>query len=164
MEYSIAYSNDYEHSYLLGPPEANSEGNLELGIAAGIEFNLGGVGLELGISGGLAWNTKRSHSGTKSEGSSTQITVVLGDADGDDYFVVDVLTDPKYGTFVFHTVAGSSSCPHEEGTDYSAKANIVLAKKPEGHVLPDQSMAFQLQLTNQGIAEGDFEVRSIWGA
>ena len=58
----------------------------------------------------------QTHTKTKSDEEETQVTVVLGDDDVGDEFVVDMYADPRYRSLVFDTVAGRSKCPNEYGT------------------------------------------------
>ena len=53
----------------------------------------------------------------KERASTTVVTFTLTDGDVNDYFDVGVSMDPVYGTPVFKTLAGRSSCPHEAHTD-----------------------------------------------
>jgi len=50
---------------------------------------------------------------SREEGSSTLWGFVLSDGDGGDNYTVDVKKDPVYGTPVFDTRSGQSSCPYE---------------------------------------------------
>jgi hypothetical protein len=53
----------------------------------------------------------------KERASTTVVTFTLTDGDVNDYFDVGVSMDPVYGTPIFKTLAGRTSCPHEANTD-----------------------------------------------
>jgi hypothetical protein len=79
---------------------------------------------------------------------STTYGYTLSDEDGGDYFSVDVGKDPRYGTFVFKTVAGRSSNPCEENTQCRDNPLILVSPAVRHNVNPSQAASFQLTLIN----------------
>jgi hypothetical protein len=77
----------------------------------------------------------------------------LEDPDGGDYFVVEVLRDPYYGTPLFYTSMGASSCPTEGGTDSRSKPSIsarYVGPIPHNNVFdPDEALVFEVTLSNE---------------
>ncbi len=110
---------------------------VDIETALGARFQQeGGAWLEsqLGIA------AKFRHSFTKDEGNDTTNTLTIGyhleDDDIGDYFSVDILKDTVFGVPAFKLFAGTSSCPHEDGTQPrdSAEFNIF---PPDGvHNIP----------------------------
>jgi hypothetical protein len=50
------------------------------------------------------------------QSNSQTVGYTLADDDVKDVFTLDVLQDRVYGTPVFKTISGNSSCPYEEKT------------------------------------------------
>ena len=70
---------------------------------------------------------------------STSIEVVLSDSDAGDFFDVKILRDPVYGTPVFETLAGRSSCPHEQG---QCVVRSLLPSHLPTAILPSRPLSF----------------------
>ena len=87
-----------------------------------------------GVNGANSWGTQKSRtgSGEKAKGRGESFSFVLGDETMGDYFDVALARDPVYGTPVFKTLAGRSSCPHESGTDARDQFNVRFARNGEG--------------------------------
>lgn len=129
-------------------------------------------------SGGLAWDTEATlwaasvaSSGDfrwTSLGLSVESTVVssstsatmgfeLGDEELDDYFVVEVLRDPTYGTMMFNLMKGASSCGHEDRTEYRARPSLIVKKAPYAAVESDQPAIFVVEISNNADTSQDDE-------
>ena len=67
----------------------------------------------LSLNVGNSWLSTNSNE--HEESNSTEVTVYLGDDNIGDEFIVEMYSDKKYGSIIFKTVAGRSSCPHEKG-------------------------------------------------
>ena len=52
----------------------------------------------------------------KGEGLTRTVTITLMDGEPGDFFVVKIQSDPVYGTPIFTTLGGTSSCPGETAT------------------------------------------------
>ena len=114
-------------------------------------FGIGGkMNLEL-----LNLNIHVMHESTieNTEEKSTSIGFTLGDDDPGDEFVVDLYYDEKFGTVIFDTVAGRSKCPHEVGTAAIEDPSLVITSYPSQNVFPDESMLFELEISNVGVGE-----------
>ena len=83
---------------------------------------------------------------------------MLGDADIGDVFDVEIFMDPDYGTFVFHVVSGVSKCPVEKGTTPREQPSLSLASRPSAALLPDETMIFEVELTNEGASPSAFQL------
>ena len=90
--------------------------------------------------------------------SETQVTFTLGDPDPLDVFDVEVYLHPDYGTLVFHTSSGQSSCPHEPNTVHLERPGISVLKRPAAPVLPNEPAVFEVLLTNDGPGYSDFNL------
>jgi len=106
-EYAVTSTVDTTTSSGSG---VNSEG--EVYTTLGYQFNA--VGLQ-GTAKFIYSTSKTTTNGT-SEAVSTKTGYVLADDDILDAFTLDVGIDKRYGTPIFNTVAGQSSCPWEPKT------------------------------------------------
>jgi len=121
-----------------------------------IEGKIFGIGVESTLSLN-AWNTSSStNSNEREESNSTEITVYLGDDNIGDEFVVEMYSDKKYGSIIFKTVAGRSSCPHEEKTAKVLDPRISLSSLPSPYVSPDDAITFEVEVSNLGVGPGKF--------
>lgn len=150
---------------------ATYEMELNLEITEGLE-----VGAEAGGSG-TTWSiaaTKElatTMSNEVSESNTISTTYVLSD-DDNDYFSVDVFSDPVYGTPCFKTVAGATACPWEPGTQ--KRENVHLSIEAVGdnlNVDAADPAVFKLIAGNISETEEDHEYRirivnesNPWGA
>jgi hypothetical protein len=161
MEYTLNYQSDMVHVIKIGPPLANSAQHGEAGLGTKFQMKIFALGSENELDAQALWGGDHSEHESVSKAASTTIRCVLGDPEVTDYFVVDLFTDPVYGSFVFHTVAGRSMCPHEDGTIAASVPDLRLQKWPVQAVLPDQPMVFRLALGNMGVLDNFFEVRYV---
>ena len=178
---SIAFSGGgAEFSYTVETEVAKS-----IDVGQLIEFDLsGGFGFQThSESWGLANKEFAATFGLKTEhdkhtekerASTTVVTFTLTDGDANDYFDVGVSMDPVYGTPVFKTLAGRSSCPHEAHTDsievfsieypgvneldmsgLSANRHLRDVVRPAG-ASPGTCASFTVEVTNESVF-GDSE-------
>ncbi len=132
--------------------ETNLAVETELGLEAG--FEVGGSGSTLGGSIAVKIDVGFAYSGTSS--TTTKTGFVLEDDDAGDYFSVDVLTDPVYGTPVFNTVAGRSSCPYEENTQHRESLDLSVIDSETQTLENDTEKAvFKLKMTNNSDSNED---------
>jgi len=161
LEFHLNHEHAKQHVDQMGLPHENSKGKHNFFAENNGEF----VALTnyFAINFMLAQNseTAESHTKTTKNAGSTEISFVLGDGDSADHFVVDIYTDPHFGTFLFKTTSGLSLCIHEEGTMPGALAVIQVSKTPAAPVLPDAPMVFQLLLQNRGPVAFGFELFAI---
>ena len=73
---------------------------------------------------------------------------VLEDDDAGDFYSVDILTDPVYGTPAFRTKAGRSSCPHEENTQQRERLELSSNIYRQNLSSSSEVAVFELELTN----------------
>jgi uncharacterized repeat protein (TIGR01451 family) len=129
----------------------NTEAKIGLGIHAG-DFN----SLE---AGGLM--TVRMLD-TQASGSSTQksktISYHLQDNDLGDFYSVGLFEDRRYGTPIFKTVTGSSSCPHEDNTQFRHLPAISVNGTNEQRNVPaDQTAKFKVTIANRSESDETVE-------
>lgn len=124
--------------------EFGLEINAELATELGVE--IGGSG----ASGGVIINTKleTGSSTTGTQINSTTTGYVLDDGDNGDYFSIDIKKDPVYDTPVFQLVAGTSSCPWEEGTQPRDDMQLVCAVNKISDIDENGEAEFVLLLSN----------------
>ncbi len=163
---------DFEHTEESTVTKTSSyEMELSLEITEGLE-----VGAEAGGSG-ATWSIAATKeiantiSNENSQSNTITSTYVLSD-DDNDYFSVDVLADPVYGTPCFRIVAGATACPWEEGTQ--KRENVSLSIESVGdnlNVDPNVPAVFKLIAGNTSETNEDHEYRirivnesNPWGA
>ena len=81
----------------------------------------------IGASGGVAITMQQTIGGSKSvsRNKATTIGYFLNDNDPGDYYSVNIKKDPVYSTPVFDLVAGTSSCPPEQGAQNRDQPQII---------------------------------------
>jgi len=92
--------------------------------------------------------------------SSQTISLTLSDPDLGDYFDVEPYQDPLYGTAVFRTVAGTSSCPADTGTAPRELFTIELGdglKKQRIFSRGEEEVSFRLTVRNFSPTRDDLE-------
>ena len=80
----------------------------------------------------------------------------LEDANAGNYYSVGLYEDAKYGTPIFKTVAGASSCPHENGTQFRAKPSMAIlsgTSANQSNVPATQPAKFQITIANLSESE-----------
>ncbi len=96
-------------------------------LATEVGFEIAGTGLSGGFDVGFKMTTGQSSTTTNTVETTTGYTLKDNNTGG--LFTVNIKKDPVYGTPMFETIAGESSCPHEEGT--VALDNTVLTAKTQ---------------------------------
>lgn len=117
-----------------------------IGVSVG-EFN----GFEAGIMANFGWSKNVSKS--RNISTSKTFTYNLSDDSKNDYYSVDVLEDPLYGTPLFNVKGGASSCPHEEGTQYRDKARLTARNTVRRNVPVDGEAVYTLLMQNLSESE-----------
>ncbi len=118
--------------------------------------------IDLGVKG-RADNSETTTT-VHSTSTSNIVTFHLEDDDPGDYFSVDIGSNPMYGTPVFTTVSGASSCPPEDGTQRRFMALI----ENEGtsvvnNVPATESAKFKVRITNRSESDetGTYGIRLV---
>jgi len=97
----------------------------------------------------------RNTPGTEDDTTET-VSFSLSDPDDGDSFLVDVLIDPTYNTYVFNTVAGSSKCPVEPNTIPREAPAIELVLGPLAPPPANLPAIFQILLKNTAAEEATY--------
>ncbi|RLD22352.1 MAG: hypothetical protein DRI69_01460, partial [Bacteroidetes bacterium] len=116
----------------------------QVGVTAG--FELGGIGLESSTS--ISVSTANSNSQSQSQSSTVQVGYVLADDDTGDFFSVTVKNDKRYGTPVFKTESGTSSCPWEPNTQNRDEVSITVDRAVAINVPANDAALFKFTLGN----------------
>ena len=112
-EYTFESSTAHEKTKGLASETAvEAEGTLQVEK----EINIFWLGLEWDTQTGAKYNLEATTSRERASGQSTSVAFTLSDDDVGDQFDVAVYKDPIYGTPIFKTLSGRSSCPHEANT------------------------------------------------
>ncbi|MBI3193827.1 MAG: T9SS type A sorting domain-containing protein [Ignavibacteriae bacterium] len=109
-------------------------------------FTINGMGEEGGFN--IKTNYIQNETVASEESRAVTVGYMLSDDDQGDYFSVDVKKDKVYGTPVFKTVSGVSSCPHEDSTQARDGAFLNISPAQQVNVPPDQPAVFTLLLGN----------------
>ncbi len=107
---------------------------------------IGGPSLEYGWQ--WKWQSVNSTVNDTSNSNEQTVGYTLADNDDGDFFSVDVLHDPAYGTPIFNLVAGTSSCPWEVGTQPRDGAQLGINSFSQKDVPPNEPAVFTLALGN----------------
>ncbi|MEA3288347.1 MAG: LamG-like jellyroll fold domain-containing protein [Candidatus Marinimicrobia bacterium] len=136
--------------------------DFEMEISAEVALEVGAEVNGVGISGGVKVSTQTTmgESQTTETTNTNTVGYVLSDGDVGDFFSVDVLWDGVYGTPVFKTVSGASSCPWEpntaprEGVQLGSDGTLAI------NIPPDEPAVFSLLLgnTSQTEEDGDYAI------
>ena len=82
-----------------------------------------------------------------------EVSYTLGDGDPYDKFVVQVLSDKRFGTPIFRTIGGASKCPGEPNTMWRESGLIIETEWSAGannkFIPPGQRALFDLMITNE---------------
>ena len=130
---------------------------IEVVIDDALAFVIGatvdGVGAEGGVKVTLSKTQGRSQATTKT--STNTVGFVLADDDEGDNFSVNIKNDPVYGTPVFETVSGVSSCPWEPGTVAVDAPQLSISPAQQVDIPPEEAAVFNLNIGNISEAERD---------
>ena len=112
------------------------------------EFGIGinGIGLTTGLE--MTWSTEATNENTTTTDSTRTVGFTLTDDDFFDNFTVDILKDKAYGTPVFVTKSGQTSCPNEPGTQNREEVAITTNNQVAVNVNANDAATFELTLGN----------------
>ena len=155
---SFSSGADYEYSNTV-----DSTGTFAWSVRAftSAELGLGFNFEETGNGGFNQWaidlKFEYQRQGGTEFGQATTVGYTLKDDDAGDFFSVDVKDDAKYGTPVFKTVSGRSSCPVEKDTQPRDGVEIRIDPPLQDGVDPDGAASFVLSVTNTSDSEEERE-------
>ncbi len=133
MEETTAWSESYDGAWFI-----------QGGINAQVDF-LGGF--EAGAT--LRKDHVKSNSQDNQSTKATTITYHLEDNDPGDGFLINLFKGKHYGTFIFNTVAGQSSCPWEKDTKPRSEPSLLSDDgNLKTNVPKNTSAVFQIELGN----------------
>lgn len=115
-------------------------------IAAAINIGTENNNVEIGTEVNMSWTTTTNKSSEVS--NSKEVSFTLNDKDPGDFFSVDIKRDKVYGTPAFSLVAGTSSCPHEEGTQQRDLPQIQILNPLQQNVPVTSQAVFTVKMTN----------------
>ncbi len=128
--------------------EYNSFVNLDLALGAKID-NEGGAWFDssIGVTASFRWSTA-THTGDDVTNSYT-VGYHLEDDDKGDFVSVDVLKDKARSVPAFRIKSGTTSCPHEEGTQRRDNSRIQVFPPVVSNVPLGSPAVMRAALTNQ---------------
>jgi hypothetical protein len=120
-------------------------------LGGGLEAVFKGAGPWVELSAGYLreMRSEEFRFNNKEEGNFFSVGYHLEDDDFGDYFSVDILTDTVYKVPAFRMYGGTSSCPHEAGTQPRDKASITITPPRVDNVDPNKPAEFTATLTNK---------------
>ncbi|KAJ1452456.1 hypothetical protein M885DRAFT_499110 [Pelagophyceae sp. CCMP2097] len=86
-----------------------------------------GINSDFSQTWGSSFNVELSRSSARDDAQTHAVSVHLADPSPYDFFAVKISMDPVYGTPIFTTMGGQSSCPGETGTT-KIDARVTIAK------------------------------------
>ncbi len=126
-------------------------------VSGDFGVEIGGTVDGIGGETGYKFNAALTIGSTESETNSTTTTTGFTLADNDecsylnwqaDYFTLDVLVDPVYGTPVFDLISGASSNPWEPNTQPRDGVSFTANRYSQNGLLEGEEAAFILTLGN----------------
>ena len=143
--YNSEYTTENKNSESF---EYNAFINLEFAIGAKITNEAGAwFDSQIGATAKFRWATK-GESGTD-ETTRRNVGYTLDDGDLGDYFSVDIKEDTAYGVPAFDLKLGTTSCPHEEGSQPRDAARLWI-DPPQRHNVPiGEQAVFVANLINE---------------
>lgn len=140
---TYTYSSAYENSNTMS---ISYQTSLDPGVAATLNAGTEQNNVVAGTEVNFLWNTTKTTDSTITNSKSVSYT--LNDKDPGDFFSIDVKRDKVYGTPAFKLVSGTSSCPHEDGTQLRDMPEI-LVQNPNVQNVPINTQAtLTVQMSN----------------
>ncbi|AHM62840.1 hypothetical protein D770_22975 [Flammeovirgaceae bacterium 311] len=124
---------------------------VDASLAPYLKVEASGSGVEAGVFGKFHWSKTITQDTTRT--STTTTGFVFDDSDVGDFFSVDIGEDKASGTPMFRLSAGTSSCPHEPGTQPRDSVAIDTNTGAISDVEPMGQAAFYANLTNLSQSE-----------
>jgi hypothetical protein len=147
--YSFNAGIEYERTTTTEKSQENSfsfEAEISNSIASEIGFHLDAFGASVKMDMKMSTGTKKDLGFSTSK--ETTVGFTLADNDEGDYFSVDVKKDRVYGTPVFKTVSGASSCPYEANTVNRDEVAMVVDHFSVDNVPENGAASFKFNLGN----------------
>ena len=143
------YSNEYTSSTTSSTSyEYNTFVNIDFAAGIKIDNALGAwFDSEIGVTAKFRWGTT-TNTGTDST-KNRKVGYTLEDGDMGDFFSVDVKEDKAYGVPAFTLKSGTSSCPHEPGSQPRDDARIQIFPPQINNVPIGGKAVFTANLTNE---------------
>ena len=143
--YNSEYSTENKNSESF---EYNAFVNLDFSIGAKIINEAGAwFDSQIGATAKFRWATK-GESGTD-ETTKRTVGYTLDDGDLGDFFSVDIKEDTAYGVPAFDLKLGTTSCPHEEGSQPRDEAQLQIYPSQINNVPIGGEAVFVANLTNK---------------
>ncbi|AWV99400.1 Ig-like domain-containing protein [Arcticibacterium luteifluviistationis] len=129
----------------------------EIGIDSSVAVEMGAEIAGSGLSGGVTIRLKKEIGGTNATNNiqDRQVGYTLKDDDPGDNFSVDIKTDPVYKTPVFDLVGGTSSCPHEPGSQFRDVFDFYAINPILENQTAGQPIVFDFRLYNSSFIDSD---------
>ena len=124
---------------------------VDASLAPYLKVEAMGSGVEAGVFGKFHWSKTINDDATRT--NTTTTGYVFDDSDVGDFFSVDIGHDIFSGTPMFRLAAGTSSCPHEPGTQPRDSVSIDMNIRAVSNVEPNGQAAFIANLTNLSQSE-----------
>jgi hypothetical protein len=149
---------DFSYSAQLDTIKSNKSGyHMTVGLKAGGLFKVGSEDATymcVDVKGGLTFNQNEETTTTTENSTVIKQGFTLSDNSVGDFFTINISKDPTYGTYIFQTVSGRSSCPTEPGTQTRDRAKITVISNPELRNLPvGKPATFKIRIDNDSQSE-----------
>lgn len=140
---TYGYNTSYENTSSMS---ITYQSSISTAIAAALNVGTEQNNVEAGTEVNFSWNTS-----SVTDNSSTrtkEVSYTLNDKDPGDFFSIDVKRDKVYGTPAFKLTAGTSSCPHEEGTQQRDWPEILVTTPNVQNVPLNTAATLTVQMSN----------------
>lgn len=147
--------NTYDYEYSVDTLKTrNKTTHWEVSTKTGINFLFETELVTFKLNVGLATNHTKDNTTVHSTVTNVTQGFHLGDSSAGDFFTMNVTKDPTYGTYMFQTVSGTSSCPNEPGTQARDRVKMTVVSNPELRNLPQgKSAVYKVRLDNDSQSE-----------
>ena len=126
-----------------------NEDDFSAHVGVDFSFQAAVVGFEVGLDVESGFNKMSQTTRVTNNEDNSHVGFHLQDPDAGDYFVVQIFRDPFYGTPLFFTNGGASSCGWEAGTAHRSAPTVKSKYVGPADLPPDQPALFELTLGNE---------------
>ena len=121
--------------------------SIDTSVAIKLGLYYAGIGGDGGTD--VTISETQGYDAASTSSTTTTMGYHLEDGDKGDFYSTDIKIDPEYGTPVFDLVAGTSSCPPEEGAQNRDVPQIISGDLRFDNLRVDTTFTFPILLTNK---------------
>ncbi len=150
---NISFSSGLSYDYTL-QSDTSFENTYSYTNSSDINFAIGGgisdaELIDVGAGAQFQWHTESGNDNTTNATKTTTFSYHFEDQVPGNFYSVNVGKDKNFGSPIFQLFAGTSACPHEEGTQFRDKPTMVITPGAVFNVPANQPASLVAQLGNQ---------------